>query len=155
MKRKIFLISILFSLIFSLTLSAQGKKSENEKRRELEAFRKKRIEYITKEVGLTNEEAKEFWPLCDELEKKKFNLNRNMRNQFRKEREARETKKQITESEYDELINLNMETKFKELELEKEYTKKIRKILSAEKVYKYQRAERKLAREMFSGDQRR
>lgn len=150
MKRRLLFVLGIFFLIPVFTLSAQDKKAEEQKRQELENFRAKRVDYFTKEIGLTEKEAREFWPICNELDEKKFELNRNMRLEIKKVRDAQKAGKNVSDAEYDNLINIVISTKEKEVELDKEYIKKMRKILSAEKVSKYQRAEYKFARETFS-----
>ena len=149
MKHKLLFISIAFCLIPTFALFAQDKKSDEQKRQELENFRAKRITYFTQEIGLTEEESKEFWPIFNELEEKKFELNRNMRLEIRKIRNAQKAGKSVSDTEYDKLINLIVDIKEKEVGVEKEYIKKIRKILSPEKIFKYQRAEYKFAKESF------
>ena len=143
----IFSIILFCSSVFPLF--AQNKTDE-QKRQGLENFRAKRVAYITKEANLTDEEAKAFWPVCNEMEEKKFELNRNIRQEIRKIREEQRAEKNISDAEYDRLINLIQDSKVKEAELEREYIKKIRRIIPAEKVFKYQRAESKFAREAFS-----
>ena len=149
MKRILLTLIIIFSIFSPFNLSAQENKTDEQKRHALEDFRKKRVEYITQEVGLTTEEGKEFWPICNELEEKRFILNRNLRQETRKLRESKKNGKQISDFEYENLINLNLENRAKELELDKEYIKKIKKILSPEKVYKYQQAEQRFAKDMI------
>jgi len=149
MKYKLFFISTIFFLIPAFALFAQDKKADEQKRLGLENFREKRVAHFTKEIGLTEEEAKEFWPVFNELEEKKFVINRNMRQEIRKVREAQKAGKNISDAEYDKLTNVITDAKEKEVELEKEYIKKMKKILSPEKVFKYQRAEYRFAREAF------
>jgi Spy/CpxP family protein refolding chaperone len=105
-------------------------------------------------MGLTQTESQAFWPLCNELQEKKFELNRSMRGELRAIYKDLKAGKTVSEADYDKVINLNFETKIKEAELEKTYYEKFRKILPADKVFKYQRAEQKFARKMFgnSGD---
>ena len=149
MKRNLLLISTIFFLIPVYTLFAQDRKADEQKRQGLENFRTKRVDYFTKEIGLTEEEAKEFWPVCNELEEKKFEINRNMRQEIKKIRDAQKDGKNVSDAEYDKIINIITDTKGKEVEIEKEYIKKLRKILSPEKVFKYQRAEYRFAREVY------
>jgi len=147
--KRTFVLFIAFSLCTVFFLSAQNKTDER-KRQDLEKLREKRVAYFTEEIGLTEEEAKEFWPVCNELEEKKFEINRNVRQEIRKIRDAQRTGKSVSDAEYDRLVNIISNSKEKEVEIEKEYLKKIRKILSPEKVFKYQRVEYKFAREAFS-----
>ena len=147
MKRTSILLTV-FSLCAIFSLSAQNQNRTDEQRRqELEQLRAKRIDFFTKEIGLTAEEAKGFWPISNELEQKKFEVNRNVRQETRRIREAQRAGKSVSDAEYDRLINIIISAKEKELELEKEYLKKMRRILSPEKIFKFQRAEYMFARE--------
>jgi Spy/CpxP family protein refolding chaperone len=140
---------IVFSLCTLFSLSAQNRTDE-QRRKEFENLRAQRIAFFTKEIGLTAEEAKEFWPVSNELDQKKFELNRNLMREIRNVREAQKAGKDISDAEYDRLINLMISSREKELELDKEYLKKIQKILSPEKVFKYLRSELQFAREALS-----
>lgn len=138
-------ILIVFSLCV-ISLSAQ-QRTDEQRRQEFENLRAKRIDFFTKEIGLTAEEAKEFWPIFNELEEKKFDVNRDMRQEVRKIRDAERTGKNVSATEYDRINNMMIDAKEKELELEKEYIKRIQKILSPEKIFRYQRADYRFARE--------
>ena len=142
------ILSIVFSFCIVFSITAQN--TDEQKRQELEKLKEKRVAYFTKEIGLTEDEAKDFWPLCDELERKKFEINRYMRLEIKKIRDAQKAGQSVSAAEYDRIINIITGTKEKEVEIEKEYIKKIRKILSPEKVFMYQRAEYKFTREVFS-----
>ena len=48
-----------------------------------------------------------------------------------------------TDADYQKVIDLGLEAKIKEAALQKEYYQKFGKVLSAEKVLKYHRAEKK------------
>lgn len=54
--------------------------------------------------------------------------------------------KNPTDADYAKAVNSNLDTKIQEAQLEKEYYEKFRKILSPEKLYKYQMAESQFAR---------
>ena len=149
MKYKLLFISTFFFLIPAFAVFAQDRNADEQKRQGLENFRAKRIAYFTKEISLTEDDAKEFWPIFNELEQKKFDINRNMRVEIRKIRDAQKAGKNVSDLEYDKLINIIIDAKEKDVDVEKEYIKKMRKILSPEKVFKYQRAEYKFAREVF------
>lgn len=156
MNHKIFLLIGLFLLSVASGISAQekGGKVDSQKKADFEQFKAKRVEYISKEMDLTQAESQAFWPLCNELQEKKFELNRSMRSELRTIYKDLKEGKTVSEDDYDKVINLNIETKIKEAELEKTYYEKFRKILPVDKVFRYQRAEQKFARKMFgsSGD---
>lgn len=113
---------------------------------DVDDFKKKKAEYIIKEVGLTDDEAKAFIPLSNELLDKRFELNHNIRS---KNRQIREKSKK-TDTDYTHMIESSFDLRAKELDLEKEYYQKFKKVLSPEKIYKYQKAESKFMKETFN-----
>lgn len=140
---------LIFGLIglFALT-SIVSAQSKDEKRKEhFEKFRAKRIAFITERVKLTSEEAQAFWPVCNELQEKKFTLNKPL---WEARRERHRSKEPLTEADYKKMIDLGIDIKIKEAQLEKEYLEKFKKILSAEKIFKYQRAEEEFMRQVFT-----
>ena len=156
MNRKIFLIISILCFALTVNVFAQQRNNRNDQQRkaDFEAFKVKRENYISKEMGMTEEESKAFWPLCNELQEKKFQINRDTRKEVRTIYEALKKGQKVSEADYDKMIRLNAEAKIKEAELDKEYLTKFRKFLSAEKVYKYQRAEQRFAREMANNSER-
>lgn len=136
MNRIIFTTFALFLILSSLSISAQQEKYHKLFNRK--EFVEKRNAYIIATVGLTPEEAAKFIPLCNELEEKKFELGKQCRKLFDEIR----NKENPTEAEYETAINCRLETEIKEAQLKKEYFEKFKKILSAEKLFKYQSAER-------------
>lgn len=144
MKTKIISLLFFFSVV---TFFANGQ--ENRKFN-LEEFKKNRSEFLKKEIGLTKEEEKKFIPISDELMKKKYDLNRQLRQESRTLR----SKEKMTDADYEAIVKKTLETKAKEVELEKEYYEKFKKVLSPEKIYKYQMAEMKLAKNMVHNRER-
>lgn len=145
MDRIFFITFVAISIFMSSSIFAQQEKQHGHF--DKEAFFAKRNAFITAEVGLTPEEAAVFIPLCNELQDKKFELGRQCRKQVREIR----NKKTPTNTEYTEAIDCYLDTQIKEVKLEKEYFEKFKKILSPEKLFKYQWAESKFAREFMKG----
>jgi Spy/CpxP family protein refolding chaperone len=144
---------LLLVLLFSFTglnflLFAQ---QNDKKKAEFESFKKRRIAFITKAMDLTADEAKVFWPLCNELQEKKFALNQQARKSVREFSKARKEDKTYSEEEYSALVKLIINLKMQEAQLDKEYTAKFSEIISAQKVFLYLEAERQFAREMMEG----
>lgn len=144
MNRKI-VLGLLISFVFTSLASAQSK--DDKRKENFEKFRAKRVAFITERVKLTPEEAEAFWPLCNELQEKKFELNKPAREE---RRALRGSDKTLTEADYLRFIDTNADIKIKEAQLEKEYLQKFKKVLSPEKIFKYQRAEEEFMRQMFS-----
>jgi len=88
-----------------------------------------RAAYITERLGLTTEEAEKFWPLYREYSQKRLEL----RQQFN------QAKKQGKSA--DELLDLEYKLKQQGLDLEKQYSGKIRQTITPEKLMNLRRAE--------------
>lgn len=151
MKSKItYLLFILFSLSINVNAQQENNKEKGHEHHKhnfnIEEFKQQKAAFIIKEVGLTKEESKSFIPLTEELMKRKFELNKNIR----QERRNLRAKKSGTNAEYEQLINNILDTQIKEAELDKEYYQKYRKIISAEKLYKYYIAEKHFVRKFVN-----
>lgn len=101
-------------------------------------YEKRKKEYVTKEAGLTQDEAGKYFPLSNELTQKKFRLHRDHRDKMQKIKET----SNISDEEYRKMLEDDMEVKLQEATLDKEYSSKFEKVLSPEKLYKAQQAER-------------
>ncbi|WP_080903377.1 hypothetical protein [Parabacteroides sp. Marseille-P3160] len=149
MKRIYWILSItslllLFpSLVSQYTVSAQ-------RPFDLETFVAKRNDFMIREIGLTKTEADAFIPLYNELKQKMFEVGRDCR----KVGKDLHKKKNPTDADYMQVAECNMEVKQKEVSLEQAYFTRFKSILSPEKLYKYQQAEHKFAREFMGGAQR-
>jgi hypothetical protein len=149
MQKKIVLL-ILFSFLgLNFHLFAQDSK----KKAEFESFKKRRITFISQAMNLTDDEAKVFWPLCNELQEKKFAVNQRVRKLMREFVKAEKDGKLHSEEEYLVLITQIADAKVQEAKLECEYIVKFSEIIPAGKIFLYQEAERQFAREML-GEQR-
>ena len=145
MKRGLVLVILCCFMSLNFAVLAQN----NERRKEnFEKFKAERKEFISKEMKLTDDESKAFWPLCDEYQLKKFELNKDLRAEINKIRQAKKDKKTVSEADYKKVIQLRASVKIKEAQLEEEYMNKFLKVLSAEKVFLYQRTEQQFAGEM-------
>lgn len=133
-KTIIFLLSAITLSIFSFSLRAQDRKMN------VEDFEKRKQAYVKEKAALTDEEAQRYFPLNSELNQKKFELNRQHRQKLEK---ARKNNQKISDEEYRQIIENDVDLKVKEAELEKEYSDKFDKVLSPEKLFKAQQAEKK------------
>ncbi|MGB4340907.1 MAG: hypothetical protein WBJ59_03125, partial [Dysgonamonadaceae bacterium] len=109
-------------------------------------FEKRKQEYVKEKAGLTPEEAERYFPLNNELNQKKFELNRQHREKIEKMRKNKE----ITDDEYRNILENDVEVKLKEAELDKEYADKFKKVLSPEKLYKARQAEKNFIQQEVS-----
>ncbi len=117
----------------------RGNIRNQDRRMDMSSFEKRKMEHIQKEAGLTKEEADKFFPLHNELSKKKFELHRKHRNKVDNMKREGKT---MTDEEYKQILEKDVEIKLKEAELEKKYSEKLEKAVSPKKLYKAQQAEK-------------
>jgi len=120
--------------MFTSTLTAQNRS----RRMNIEDYEKRKMEFIKTQAGLTNSEAEKYFPLNSELTKKKFDLRILHRDKVQKIKDN----SNLSDSEYRKLLEDDMEVKLQEAALDKEYAEKFEKVLSPEKLYRAQQAER-------------
>jgi len=133
MKRDIiFLLCLILLPMQVVTLSAQEKKMN------MADYEKRKKEFIQREAGLSKAEADKYFPLNSELTKKKFELHRIHREKVQRIKEN----SNISDEEYKKMLEDDVELKMKEAALEKEYAPKFEKVLTPEKLYRAQQAER-------------
>ncbi len=93
-------------------------------------------EFFTQKAGLTDDEANAFFPLYNELQQKKRDLNREIRMIMRPEMGVQPSEEQSLKA-IDAMADVNI----KIAELEKEYLQKFKQVLPASKILKIQNAE--------------
>ena len=141
MKRNILASLLLF--VIALTASAQ---EQQNKRPHFspEEFQAKQRAYITEKAELTPEEADAFFPLFFELQKKKFELERNARKDFKRQRGE-----QMSEEECRKFVYNMADVKIEIAKLERKYTDKYLEVLPACKVRRVQHAENSFQRHLM------
>ncbi len=137
MKKLIVLIFVLLGCS-PLVLLASG---ENEQRMTREEFRAKQQAFIAEKAGLTKSEAEKFFPLYFELQDEKKQLNDKAWKLMRQGRNEN-----VSEEQYEEILEGVYNTRIASDELEKSYFEKFRKILSCKKIYEVQQAEMRFHR---------
>jgi len=144
MKKKFLLILIGAALFNIVDASAQGQQAN----RQLlgNDFWERRNDFIKKEVGLTADEASKFIPLETEFRIKIVEVGRECRSLARES----QNRQKMSDSDYSKLVDCQIETRIKEAQLEKEYYERFKKILSPEKLYKYQQADIRFSRELIN-----
>jgi hypothetical protein len=88
-----------------------------------------RIAYITERLGLTPEEAEKFWPVYREYAQKRQDLRKD----FRQQKKAGIPEK--------DLIELDLKVRQQELDLERDYSERLQKVVSPQKVITLRQAE--------------
>ncbi|EGJ72571.1 hypothetical protein Bcop_2419 [Bacteroides coprosuis DSM 18011] len=108
-------------------------------------FNKKQQEYITEQAGLTTVESSAFFKLFFELQSKKRENGKEIN------RLMKSAKNGLTEKEYDETLTKIYLLRKENAELELEYYKKYKDIISNQKIYDVMKAEAKFHREIIRG----
>jgi Spy/CpxP family protein refolding chaperone len=139
MKRAKYLAAFILIALFScISVSAQQAFSK-------EDFKQRRAAYLKKELDLTNEESARFIPLSEELMEKKFDLFREAREKSRAIRD----RNNVSDEEYEKVIDAWVTSRLKEAFLEKEYYQKFKRVLPIRKVRKYQEVDMKFMRNLM------
>lgn len=131
----------LFVIILGSNLSAQGKLTD-EKRKEIDA---QKVAFYTRELDLSPSEAAVFWPLYNEMQKKSWDIEGEVRKEYRDLRDA----KNLKEADYKEAIGKMLASEMKLQKLKEEYYQKMLAVLPASKIWKLGEAERKFHRQLF------
>lgn len=108
-------------------------------------FRKRQRAFITEKAELTRQEATEFFPVYFELQDKKKGLY----DQIAQLMHQQGRKENVTEAQYEEMIEKASGLRAAQEELERVYYEKFKKILSYKKIYLVQRAEMHFNRELL------
>jgi Spy/CpxP family protein refolding chaperone len=152
MKKKWLLLLILGLANVNVLVFAQQNQRNERRRAELEELKVRRVAFFTQAMRLSADEAKAFWPLFNELQDKKFELNQQLRRALSAFSGNERGRRNRTENEYKEMVNLVIQHRLKEAKLDEEYIAKFAGVISYEKIYRYQQAELQFARQML--DQR-
>lgn len=95
-----------------------------------------RIAYITEKLGLTTEQAEKFWPIYREFSQERKKLGEELRQAQRQiDPKNPDSKKQ------QELLDLGLRLKERELKLEKDYSGRLREVISAQQMLTLRKAE--------------
>lgn len=130
---------ILFLLLMSFGVSAQQQEEQEPAQADPKAQEKinsLRIAYLTDKLGLTSEQAEKFWPVYREFAQKRMDIRS----------ELRQAQKGIDKNNPDpkkqqELVDLSLRVKQRVLDLEKDYSGRLLKVVTAEQMLRLPNAE--------------
>lgn len=95
-----------------------------------------RIAMISNRLGLTPDQAEKFWPVYREFSMKRM----EMRQEFRRAQQDFDPKNPDP-TKQQELINLGLQIKQRELDLEKDYSGRILQVITAQQMISLRKAE--------------
>ncbi len=144
---KPFPIAILLFALSVISLSAQPSPPDpdkmDERREEIETMK---IGFITKKLDLSSEEAKTFWPVYNKFQDELEAIRKQRRNDMR---DFRENFKELNDKEAEKLIDNEIASRQKELDVMKSYHLQFKKILPVKKVLLLYRSEEDFKRELL------
>lgn len=139
-KIKIFIVALT-----AIIMSAQAQGPSN-KERWMQEYHQYKHDFLIKEIGLSEEQQKEFFPLYDEMQMAIMGINR----------EAKEAEEALssrtdtpTDEEYTAVAKQLSEAKGKEAIMEIDFFEKFSKILTPKQLFELKRAEDRFSRSML------
>lgn len=135
MMKKILLISAILFVALSTTIAQERRGPSPEM---FEKIKAEKISFFTGKLDLTPSEAQAFWPVYNEFEKKRFDVQRQI-HEF--ERMPEEKYKTLSEAEIEKMTNNYLASFETEANLIKEYHQKFLKVLPKKKVLMIYRTE--------------
>ncbi len=114
----------------------------------IDEYRKRQKDFFTKRANLTEQEAEKFFPVYNELQQKKMQINHQSRQAAVRQQQP------LNEEECLKAIDALADAEIRIAQLEKEYLEKFKKILPASKILAIQRAEDQFNSELVKEMQR-
>ena len=149
MKKIILLLSAVLLWALPVSVSAQNKnndKAKQQRKEQFDRFCKFRRDFMMKQIGLSEQEAKQFFPLYEELEWKKLTVDREARTFARK---IVRSETAVSDVEYEKAAEVLLEKDEKLAKIDREYYDKFKTFLSNEKLFKFKNAQMKFPRAMM------
>jgi hypothetical protein len=146
------LTNIIIMLLLSARLFAQDEELQQQEQdpKVKQKIQAARIAYITDQLALTPEEAEKFWPIYREFSEKRQHLLK----EYRQAKRNPDPNKTAEQNDKD-LVDLSLKLKQQEVDLEKDYSGKLLKVISAQKLRTLPEAERKFRQMILDQIQRR
>jgi len=148
MKTKLFLyLSSLSLLILTSTnvfaqFRGDNARNQPDRRQKIETYK---IGFITEKLNLTPQEAQKFWPVYNEYQAKKQDIQKSMAWKYKDYRLSKEA----TEKQATELIDSSLIEMQANLNLARDYYGKLKAILPPQKIVLLFNAERQFRRELL------
>lgn len=147
MKRNKIILVSLFMTVFALCNSSLAQSNDIEKQQKwMSEFREYKEEFLIKEMQLTADQQKAFFPLYHEMEDAIFTANKEARDIETKFA----SKENATDSEYQNAVGSIVDTKMTEAEIESKYFKKFSEILSSKQLFMLKKAESEFSRYLLN-----
>jgi hypothetical protein len=131
------IILLVFAWISCPVLAQDEEESLPQDPKAREKINAARVAYITERLGFTPDEAEKFWPIYREFSQKRQELRREY-NSLKRNPDQNKTLEQNEKA----LLDLGFKIKQQELDLEKTYSDRLIKVVSAQKIMALRKAEK-------------
>lgn len=141
-------IIILLAAIVSPAMPSAQECPANKMNRQ-EWFKQMRVykhDFLIKELGLSAEQQEKFFPLYDAMTESNIKAQHECR---QLEHKINRSKAPVGDLEYEKATEAVLDTRARELQIEKEYYAKFKSILTPQQVYRLTQAERRFTREVM------
>ena len=142
MKQRLFLILTILFFFSCITAKAQRPSQDDMK----DVYRAEKVAFITTEINLTPAEAEKFWPVYNEFDNKRWEVQKARGTLEMKVRDNRNT---LSEKEIIQLTRDYAKSMKEEGEINITYNEKFLKILPPQKVLALYKAERDFRSHMY------
>lgn len=105
-----------------------------------------RVGFITRQIGLTSQEAEKFWPVFNRFDAEKRALRKRFQAELLQARAEFET---MSDKEVEELIENTLKFRQSEVELERKAVQEYKKILPVKKIALLLKAEKDFQKEIL------
>ncbi len=126
-------------LLLSSVLFAQHKPDKDK-------LKSLKVAFLTERLDLSSKEAQAFWPIYNEYEYKRDAMHEQKKDQvYRRMRDA----ENLSEKEAGELVKLYLIFEENEEEMDKNFTERVRKVISAKKTLLLMRSEYEFKKQLL------
>ena len=131
-------------LVLILFLISFGMNAQDDRNERIKALK---IAYITEQLNLSSSEAERFWPVYNDHEEKMMSLRKKERREvFQRFRDGAED---MSNEEANELLDIALTVKTKELEFLKDLVANLRPVISPKKIIKLKKVEEDFKRRLL------
>ncbi len=135
-------IAIFIIILLAATGISYGQGSQKPNFEKIKALK---VAFFTERLALTSAEAETFWPAYNEYEENRFRLGKTEHAEFY----SRLGDENISEKEASALLDKYLKIEEEEEELDKEFTLKMKKVLSAKKTLLLIKAEKDFKKQLI------
>lgn len=133
-------------LLIALTIAFAANAQRGNPQVDFEQIKSQKIAFITEKLNLTPKEAQDFWPVYNQFEKERMDVQQKRRDL---EEKTRDENVRMSDNEIIKTTRSIAATFKKEAELTENYNERFLKILPPQKVLQLYRAENQFRAHMF------